>query len=117
MAPTLLDQLRSLGAVDCDTLDVDGEQYQGVTASRQPIVADPLPVAQKLGPFVDCTSNQVGSRDGTYPASDRSLLLTLSTTMTRKGDRFCRVEQDQQYRRPGAPRPHTYRYYAGPSQD
>ncbi|KAK3317778.1 hypothetical protein B0T19DRAFT_435560 [Cercophora scortea] len=35
---TLLDQLRGLSAVDCDTLDVD--------------------VAAKLGPFADCTSNQ-----------------------------------------------------------
>ncbi|GAB1317756.1 Transaldolase [Madurella fahalii] len=35
---SLLDQLRTLSAVDCDTLDVE--------------------VAKKLGPFVDCTSNQ-----------------------------------------------------------
>ncbi|KAH7018480.1 uncharacterized protein B0I36DRAFT_336044 [Microdochium trichocladiopsis] len=35
---TLLDKLRSLGQVDCDTFDVE--------------------VAKKLGPFVDCTSNQ-----------------------------------------------------------
>ncbi|KXJ86864.1 transaldolase [Microdochium bolleyi] len=35
---TLLDKLRSLGQVDCDTFDVE--------------------VARELGPFVDCTSNQ-----------------------------------------------------------
>lgn len=35
---TLLDVLRSRSAVDCDTLDAS--------------------VAQELGPFVDCTSNQ-----------------------------------------------------------
>jgi len=34
----LLDKLRSLGQVDCDTFDVE--------------------VAKELGPFVDCTSNQ-----------------------------------------------------------
>ncbi|KAK3292892.1 uncharacterized protein B0H64DRAFT_403031 [Chaetomium fimeti] len=38
MTATLLDHLRTLSAVDCDTLDAD--------------------VAASLGPFVDCTSNQ-----------------------------------------------------------
>jgi transaldolase len=36
--PTLLDALRKTTQVDCDTLDAN--------------------VAQQLGPFVDCTSNQ-----------------------------------------------------------
>ncbi|KAH6847571.1 hypothetical protein B0I37DRAFT_354298 [Chaetomium sp. MPI-CAGE-AT-0009] len=38
MTTSLLDHLRTLSAVDCDSLDAD--------------------VAAKLGPFVDCTSNQ-----------------------------------------------------------
>lgn len=32
-APTLLDQLRTLSAVDCDTLDVEGEQSSGAKCS------------------------------------------------------------------------------------
>jgi hypothetical protein len=55
---TLLDQLRQVSAVDCDTLDVE--------------------VARKLGPFVDCTSNQVSPpMENTQHALSSGVLLVL----------------------------------------
>lgn len=63
MAPgTLLEHLRSLGSVGCDTLDVQGEFPCVRIPPAQAILLTSLrmSVAEKLGPFTDCTSNQVG---------------------------------------------------------
>lgn len=58
---TLLSKLRSRSEIDCDTLDVEGmlhiEQYEIKDYLTLNIFCS---VAQALGPFVDCTSNQVG---------------------------------------------------------
>ncbi|KAK4237530.1 hypothetical protein C8A03DRAFT_15944 [Achaetomium macrosporum] len=54
---SLLDHLRTLNAVDCDTLDAEGKAFWIV--SHKHANFSPIPtVAAKLGPFVDCTSNQ-----------------------------------------------------------
>ncbi|KAK3305635.1 uncharacterized protein B0T15DRAFT_397241 [Chaetomium strumarium] len=49
----LLDHLRSLNAVDCDTLDAEGELFHFDVGSSA--------LAAELGPFVDCTSNQAST--------------------------------------------------------
>ncbi|KAI1487385.1 transaldolase [Biscogniauxia mediterranea] len=62
---TLLDVLRSKSAVDCDTFTIDGMCVLD-SANPPPWMKQYIPseadaryiVPQKLGPFVDCTSNQ-----------------------------------------------------------
>jgi hypothetical protein len=55
---TLLDDLRSRSDIDCDTLDVEGKPTWIFWCIIRTYMFE---VAQALGPFVDCTSNQVGS--------------------------------------------------------
>lgn len=55
---TLLSELRLRSAVDCDTLDVEGMLCIELTRQYS-CTYSVSTVAQALGPFVDCTSNQV----------------------------------------------------------
>lgn len=55
---TLLSELRLRSAIDCDTLDVEGMLCIELRTRVFPDLILPT-VAQALGPFVDCTSNQV----------------------------------------------------------
>lgn len=75
---SLLQKLGELSAVDCDTLDSDGkyrppsapmshgspvlmaDSHEATSYQRhRGMMTDILAVAKSLGPFVDCTSNQV----------------------------------------------------------
>src|SRR5437016_5419072 len=67
---SLLAKLRASTAVDCDTLDVEGESCTNCSHYFAPLTHLTIPifrrkgtnisilVAKKLGPFHDCTSNQ-----------------------------------------------------------
>jgi hypothetical protein len=54
---TLLDALRQTSQVDCDTLDANGTPQLSSPVLKP--ITDIVAVAHQLGPFVDCTSNQV----------------------------------------------------------
>lgn len=56
MAPqTLLQLLQTSTVVDCDMMDYEGRIFP----TDEYLCADEITVAKYLGPFVDCTSNQV----------------------------------------------------------
>ena len=73
-ASTLLNQLRSRTLVDCDTLDAS--------------------VAERLGPFQDCTSNQVIAFGELQKDLHGDLLRQAAETANRIATRYLRVTRE-----------------------
>lgn len=68
--PSLLDALRQRSVVDCDTLDSQGMDSAWTLMVELDYGLCNSQVAQNLGPFVDCTSNQVTNEaHAIYPAT------------------------------------------------
>jgi hypothetical protein len=73
MAPqTLLQFLQTSTVVDCDTMDFEGRTPSTILKE----CANKTAVAKSLGPFVDCTSNQVRTHQGKH--FKKEMILTAS---------------------------------------
>lgn len=55
---TMLQLLQTRTVVDCDTMDIDGLDDTYVVSGLRKLSLQ-ITVPKALGPFVDCTSNQV----------------------------------------------------------